>query len=147
MEIRYAKKEDVNRIIELCKLHANFEKANFDIENKQKLFAEYFFALEHDLKCLVVEVDTQIVGYATFMKQFSTWDTRFYVYLDCLFFVEKMRRKSLGSKMMQKIKEYAISQDCKEIQWQTPMFNKRAIAFYEKIGASSKTKERFFWNV
>jgi len=59
---------------------------------------------------LVVEQESLIVGYATFMKQFSTWDTDFYIYLDCLFLKENTRGNGLGGLIMEKIKEYAKNQ-------------------------------------
>lgn len=42
MEIRFAKEHEASQVIQLCKLHAEFEKATFDIENKQELFMKYF---------------------------------------------------------------------------------------------------------
>ena len=35
----------------------------------------------------------------------------------------------------------------KEIKWQTPTFNTRAIKFYDRIGGKSKSKERYFFEV
>ena len=81
------------------------------------------------------------------MKQFSTWDASFYVYMDCLYLEEAIRGLGVGKEFMKKIREYAIDNGCKEIQWQTPYFNKQALNFYNKLGAQSKTKERFFWKV
>ena len=37
--------------------------------------------------------------------------------------------------------------ECVLIQWQTPDFNKRAMKFYNRIGAKSKNKERFFLTI
>jgi len=48
---------------------------------------------------------------------------------------------------MGKIKAYGKAINCSEIQWQTPDFNKEAIDFYKKLGADSKTKERFNWKI
>lgn len=147
MKIRFAKKHDVNQLVKLCELHAYFENAAFDTFNKEESLLKYLFDYNNSIKCLVVENDNRIVGYATFMKQFSTWDASFYVYLDCLFFKEEVRGKGLGTKLMNKIKIYAKSENCKNIQWQTPDFNEKAITFYRKFGAESKTKERFNWSV
>ena len=94
-----------------------------------------------------MEENEEIVGYSTFIKQFSTWDASYYVYLDCLYLKEKLRGKGVGFKLMNLIREYAIEQNCSVIQWQTPVFNKSAIRFYNKIGAKSKVKERFAWKV
>ena len=81
------------------------------------------------------------------MKQFSTWDANFYIYLDCLYLKENTRGKGLGKMIMEKIKEYGKSNNCNIIQWQTPDFNKKAITFYNKIGGKSKSKERFYLDI
>ncbi len=147
MSIRYAKKTDISEIIKLCELHAAFEKAAFDSKNKEKLLIKHLFNTHPTLKCLIIEENEEIVGYATFMKQFSTWDADFYLYLDCLFVREEVRRKGLGVKMMEEIKKHAKFEACKCVQWHTPKFNTKAISFYQKIGATSNTKERFFWMI
>lgn len=147
MEIRFAEKKDLKIIVALCKAHAAYEKAVFSEENKLELLEKHLFSDESDLKCLVVEDCNEIVGYATFFKQFSTWEASYYLYLDCLFLNEQQRGKGVGKKLMELIKDYAISQECSIIQWQTPNFNKKAIQFYNDIGATSKSKERFTWKV
>jgi len=146
MNIRFAKEDDVNAIVKLCELHAAYEKTNFDATDKASKLSLHIFS-KKTLECLVVENNNKIIGYATFMKQFSTWDANFYMYLDCLFFMEAFRGKGLGTQLMQKIKEYAKKENYHHIQWQTPSFNIKAIDFYTKIGATSKNKERFFWRV
>ncbi len=145
MNIRFAKEKDIDQIISLCKLHADFEKAEFDPQHKEELFGKYL--VNNTLQCLVVEQNNEIIGYATFMKQFSTWDADFYIYLDCLFLKKQTRGMGVGKLIMEKVKAYAQSENCSIIQWQTPDFNKDAIVFYQKLGAISKTKERFFWNI
>lgn len=147
MIIRFAEKKDVESIVNLCKLHATFEKCDFDKTNKTSLLTKYLFDDKDVLQCLVVEQHKEIIGYATFMKQFSTWDASFYLYLDCLFFLDTVRGKGLGTLLMNRIKAYAKTENCTHMQWQTPNFNTKAIQFYKKIGATTKTKERFFWNV
>lgn len=147
MEIRCAKKKDLPQIIALCKEHAEYEKAKYDPKNKSKLLSNSIFGKNPVLHCLVVESDNMIIGYATFTKQFSTWDANFYMYLDCLFLKEQSRGKGLGKLIIEKVKEYGKTQDCNLMQWQTPDSNKRAIEFYNKIGGKSKSKERFYLNI
>jgi len=147
LDIRFALPKDLPRIIELCQAHAAFEQATYQVEGKATLLRKNLFETPAIAYCLLAEIDEQIVGYATFMKQFSTWDASFYLYLDCLYFEPQARGLGLGQKMMQYVKAFAMANNCKEIQWQTPDFNKKAIHFYKKIGATSKSKERFFWLV
>ncbi len=147
MNIRFAKNTDIKQIIALCEAHAIFEKSSYSSENKEKLLAKHLFDPTNKIACVVVVKENVLVGYATFMKQFSTWDASYYIYLDCLFLIESVRGQKIGYEIMCKIKEYASNQNCKSIQWQTPVFNKKAIKFYKNIGAESKTKERFYWNI
>jgi GNAT superfamily N-acetyltransferase len=147
MEIRFAIEKDLPKIIELCKAHATFEKAEYEPINKEELLSRFLFKDNPILKCLVVEENNRLIGYATFMKQFSTWDADFYIYLDCLYLNEASRGKGLGKKIIAKIKEYGKQESCINMQWQTPNFNQKAIQFYNKIGATTKTKERFFLTI
>lgn len=147
MNIRFAQKQDITQIVKLCALHANFENAIYNPTNKEKYLSKYLFDDSNHLQCLVAENDKEIVGYATFIPQFSTWDANYYLYLDCLFCKEDARGKGFGSLLMNKIKEVAKSKNYESIQWQTPFFNHKAIAFYKKLGVQSKTKERFFWDI
>lgn len=147
MTIRFAERKDIESIVALCQLHAAFERAAFDATNKEEALKIYLFSSEPVLNCLVVETEGELVGYATFMKQFSTWDAHFYMYLDCLFLKEETRGQGIGLQIMNRIKEYAKFEKCICIQWQTPNFNEGAIAFYKTLGAKSKSKKRFFWSV
>ena len=147
MEIRFAIEKDLPEIIKLCQAHAEFEQANYNPKNKLEALSQFLFTKNPTLKCLVVENNNMLIGYATFMKQFSTWDAGFYIYLDCLYLNETSRGKGLGKSIMEMIKAYGKSENCTHIQWQTPNFNKKAIQFYLKIGGKSKSKERFFLDI
>lgn len=145
-QLRYARPEDVEVIIELCAAHAAYEQSDYDKTGKIEQFSKHLFGEENTLKCLVVEQDNQIIGYSTFMKQFCTWSAAFYIYMDCLYLTEAARNKGIGQEIMDFIQAYASKNDCCGIQWQTPTFNVGAIRFYHRVGAISKSKERFFWN-
>ena len=143
-DIRFVKQTDLEELITLCEEHALYEKADFSKEGKKDSLQKHLFSQTPTLYCLVLELDSKLIGYATYMKQFSTWDANFYVYMDCLFLNEKSRGLGLGEEMMNKIKEESIKLGCELIQWQTPTFNTGAIKFYNRIGATSKDKKRFF---
>jgi len=142
--IRFAKKEDINQIIDLCEAHAHYEKCDYLRDGKLEKLSNDLFSDIPKLFCLVVEKDTKLIGYATYMKQYSTWDANEYIYMDCLFVNEETRGFGLGAKLIRRIQEEGKKLGCNLIQWQTPDFNVRAIKFYKRIGATSKEKERFF---
>lgn len=145
MQIRFAERPDIEEIVNLCKLHAAFEKATYDEKNKADLLSKALFEGTNTLKCLVIVDTKKLVGYATFVKQFSTWNANYYLYLDCLFLLEESRGMGIGRRVLDFLRDYAIEQNCFNMEWQTPTFNENAISFYIKIGAVPKTKERFIW--
>lgn len=145
-KIRFALPSDVPQLIELCRLHATYEKAGYEKNGKARRLKNDLFNEYPKMYCLVVESNNVLVGYATYMAQYATWDAREYIYMDCLFIKEFARGMGLGEKLVRKIEIEGKKLDCSSIQWQTPDFNTRAIKFYKRIGANSKSKERFFLN-
>jgi GNAT superfamily N-acetyltransferase len=147
IHIRFIQQNDVKELVELCELHAIFEKATYNPNLKAEKLNAHLFSDNPSLYCLVVEKEGKLLGYASFMKQFSTWDAEFYIYMDCLFLREDARGFNLGEQLMNRIKEEGKKLNCHLVQWQTPKFNERAMKFYDRIGGVSKTKERYFWNI
>lgn len=143
--IRPVVQEDLNDLVELCSLHAAYERSEYQAKGKQKILEKYLFSDPPALYSLVVEHDGNLVGYSTYTRQFSTWDASYYLYMDCLYLKENYRGRGIGLELMNKIKDAAAQLQCSHIQWQTPDFNVRAIKFYQRIGGVSKSKERFFW--
>ncbi|MEE9432352.1 MAG: GNAT family N-acetyltransferase [Melioribacteraceae bacterium] len=147
IKIRFAKKEDVNEIIDLCEAHAHYEKAIYNRKGKVQQLEKDLFVKNPKLFCLVVESKNRLLGYATYMKQYATWDTCEYIYMDCLYIEEIARSLGIGEMVVRRIQEEGKKLNCKLIQWQTPDFNTRAIKFYNRIGSTSKSKQRFFLEI
>ena len=145
MEIRFIKENEIEQLVELCVLHAAYEKADYVREGKSEKLKTALFKETPDFYCMVAVENNRLLGYTSHMLQYSTWDAQHYTYLDCIFLLEEARGKRLGEKLMFAVMEEAKKIGAELIQWQTPDFNYDAIRFYKRIGASSKSKERFFW--
>jgi GNAT superfamily N-acetyltransferase len=118
--IRFAKKRDLPRSIELCELHALFEQCAFDSKGKSEALSTQLFCDDPRVFCLITEQSDTLIGYATHMKQYATWDAAFYMYMDCLFLTEATRGKGVGEELINRIKLEAKTSNCSHIQWQTP---------------------------
>lgn len=147
VKIRFAKTEDLPAIVELCALHAAYEESSYDATGKQEQLQSALFCDSPDVFCLIAEVDGSAEGYAVYMRQYSTWDAMHYIYMDCLFMKESMRGFGIGEMLTDRIKMEGANLGCNLVQWQTPDFNVRAIKFYKRIGATAKSKERFFLEI
>ena len=142
--IRFIHENEIPELNKLCKLHAAFEKAKWEEDGKNERLLRDLFQADPPLKCLVAVSKNKIIGYATYMKQYSTWDADYYLYMDCLFLTEESRGYGVGQRLIDRIKTEGSRLGINCIQWQTPEFNKRAVKFYQRIGAVGKSKERFF---
>ncbi|MCB1024693.1 MAG: GNAT family N-acetyltransferase [Acidobacteria bacterium] len=147
LQIRFARKSDLVEIVRLCAEHSEFELASYDPAGKEEKLAAALFCRIPSLNCLLAEFDGEAVGFATFMKQFSTWNAQNYLYIDCLYVCESQRCNGIGEKLIRRIIDRSRKLECDRIEWQTPSFNTRAMKFYRRIGAASKSKMRFFLDI
>lgn len=144
-QIRVVEEKDLDELVELCAAHAAYEQCDYDKEGKKEALGSSLCKVDSDLKCLVVEVEAGLVGYATFIRQYSTWDAGYYLYMDCLYLKEECRGAGIGKKLLDLIKLQAVDLECFQVQWQTPVNNEKAIKFYQREGAGTKNKVRFFF--
>ncbi|MBF4517108.1 GNAT family N-acetyltransferase [Flavobacterium sp. ANB] len=145
--IRSCEVTDLTKLVILCQKHAEYEKAHFSPEGKEEGLKKALFDTQPKLNCLVVATEEDIIGYASYTFDYSTWDAATFMYMDCLFLEEQARSFGIGEVLIEKLKQIAIEKNCINIQWQTPEFNERAIKFYNRIGAKGKDKVRFTLNL
>ena len=141
--IRECNEGDLDKIIVLCRKHAEYEKAAYNPEGKKEKLAEALFSEPKRLSCLVAVAASEVIGYATYTFDFSTWDAQQFIYLDCIYLEDDYRSFGIGAVLMEKIKEIGQATGCVNMQWQTPEFNIKAIKFYKRVGGIGQEKVRF----
>ena len=142
--IRRCEERDLTRLVELCGKHAEFEKANYNSTGKKQLLKSVILADMPKLFCYVIEINDKPEGYFSYTFDFSTWDAKPFLYLDCLYIEPDFRGFGIGEKVFEHLRAIAKENECINIQWQTPDFNETAIKFYNRIGGTGKNKVRFF---
>src|SRR5690348_9114331 len=142
--IRAALLDDIEALIELCAEHAAYEGAIYASQGKSERLSSALFSAPPCLYAWVVEENGKLVGYATASQEFSTWDAAPFLHMDCLYLREEIRGLGLGRLLVIEIASLALNLGCVNVQWQTPVWNKRAISFYQRLGAEGKHKVRFF---
>jgi len=142
--IRLAADKDQQVLLKLMKEHALYEGHELEFSSRHQKLS----SLEAlPVTIFVVESNSNLIGYMSVIKQFSTWDLDWYLYLDCLYLTEVTRGQGIGYKLMQKLKDFAKENLLQEIQWQTPIDNLPAIGFYQKlkIKKNNDFSGRFSW--
>jgi GNAT superfamily N-acetyltransferase len=142
--IRAVSPDDIAALIELCAEHATYEGAIYALQDKDERLSSALFSASPRLYAWVVEQRGKLVGYATATPEFSTWDAALFLHMDCLYLREEVRSLGLGRLLVMEIVRLALNLGCVNVQWQTPVWNKRAISFYQRLGAEGKQKVRFF---
>lgn len=142
--IRPAIPNDIDEIINLCSEHAEYERAEYDAFGKKEKLHAFLFSNQPRFFCLIVENASGILGYAAYMFEFSMWDAELYMHMDCLYLRPHARGFGIGEAIIKEISKKCVKHQYQIMQWHTPTFNERAIKFYNRIGATSKQKTRFY---
>lgn len=143
--IRKVEPGDIDQVVQLCRLHAEYEGTAYNKTGKADKLVEAFFSDNPVVHCFVAIRSEKLVGYATATKEFSTWDADYYLHMDCLYLIDEARGTGIVGQFINVLKILARKNRCTHIQWQTPVDNEKAIAFYYKQQAISKDKKRFTW--
>ena len=139
-KIRPLHDSDLPAVIQLCRAHAEFESLVFDPTGKVEALRCLLASKPCPVQVRVVESDVQeIVGYCSYMIQYSTWQANRYVYMDCLYLEPDWRRRGIGKLLLKEITRYAQTQGCPEIRWQTSFENSTALGFYDSLPGSSRS--------
>lgn len=142
--IRPALPKDIDEIINLSAEHAEYERAEYNRSYKKEKLNSYLFSKPPRFFCLIAENESGILGYAAYMPEFSVWDAELYMHMDCLYLRPHARGFGIGEAIIKEISKDCKKHQCGIMQWHTPTFNERAIQFYNRIGATSKQKTRFY---
>ena len=132
LSIRQATENDFSAILSLIKELALFEKAPEKVTNS----AEQMKNEQNLFQCFVAETETkEIIGFALYFFAYYTWVGKS-LYLDDLYVKESFRGQKIGSRLLEKVFEFAKTENCKRIRLQVLKWNTPAIEMYKKSGAT-----------
>ena len=136
--IRSAKETDYSQIVDLFKDFATFEKLPEKMTNSlDRMIKEKDF-----FNCFVAEtIENRIVGYVSYFFCYYTWIGKS-LYMDDLYVIPESRANGIGTKLINKVIEFAKESDCHKLRWQVSDWNKPAIDFYKNIGATIDSVEK-----
>ncbi|MEO1242943.1 MAG: GNAT family N-acetyltransferase [Pseudomonadota bacterium] len=92
----------------------------------------------------VAEADGVLVGYATYTQDFHIWSGSPRFSLDDIYVRPENRSGGLGEKLMRRVFDEAQEAGA-YVSWTVLPDNERAIAFYQRLGASYATIGKCGW--
>ncbi len=136
LHIRAANTQDVPTIFKLIQDLAAFEKLSHEVTGNEMLLQEHLFGSRPLIEVILAEIDHQVVGFALFFYNYSTFLTKPGMYLEDLFVTAEYRGQGVGKALISHLAKLAVEKDCGRLEWSVLEWNVNAIAFYEKIGAT-----------
>ncbi len=134
MTIRAARPGDEQAIMSLIHALALYEKAPEQVKNTASDLALHLFE-EKICEALVVEVADQIIGFALFYTNYSTWKGKC-LYLEDFFILPEFRRDGIGSQLFDQVVDIAKARNVRRMDWQVLEWNEPALSFYSKKNAN-----------
>jgi GNAT superfamily N-acetyltransferase len=133
--IRPAQPSDVAHIHSMIVELAVFEKLEHLVVATEALLHEGLFGSKPSCEAIIGEENGEVVTFALFFHNFSTFLTRKGLYLEDLYVRQAYRGKGYGTKMLRKLAQLAVERNCGRFEWSVLDWNEPAINLYKAMGA------------
>ncbi|MEX6626869.1 GNAT family N-acetyltransferase [Tenacibaculum salmonis] len=134
--IREGVKKDAVSIFNLIVELAIFEKEPDAVKiTLETLIADGFTDNPKFKTFVAEELDGTIIGMVLFYERYSTWKGKT-IHLEDLMVTETKRGIGAGKKLYGSVMKYAQKNNFKRVAWEVLDWNKNAVDFYKKTGAT-----------
>ncbi len=133
--IRPAQPSDVAHIQAMIMELAIFEKLEHMVVATEELLHEGLFGARPVCEAIIGEENGEVVTFALFFHNFSTFLTRKGLYLEDLYVKQAFRGKGFGRQMLVRLAQLAVERNCGRFEWSVLDWNTPAIDFYKGMGA------------
>ena len=134
--LRAAEPRDVPAVVGLIHELAAFEKLSHLCQASAESLTPHLFGDKPIVECIVGEVDEQVVAFALFFTNFSTFLAKPGLYLEDLYVQPAQRGTGLGKALLERLGRLAAERGCGRFEWSVLDWNERAIRFYQGMGAT-----------
>lgn len=135
MIIRKGQKDDMPAVLQLIKELAAFEKEPDAVVITVDELVRDGFGEKPLFMTFVAEQDNEIIGMALFYYRYSTWKGKT-IHLEDLIVKESKRGTGAGSALYKQVLKFAKREGVRRVEWVVLNWNKHAIEFYERSGAT-----------
>ena len=132
--IRPARPEEAGLVLEFIKKLAVYEKCADEVVADEATLRHSLFE-ERSAEVVFAEEDCEVVGFALFFHNFSTFVGRKGLYLEDLFILPEKRGRGYGKALLKYLANLAVERNCGRMEWICLDWNQPAIKVYRSIGA------------
>jgi GNAT superfamily N-acetyltransferase len=134
--IRPATVSDVPVILGLIQELADYERASDSVVATESDLRSSLFCAAPVAWCHLAELDGEVVGFALWFRNFSTWLGVPGIYLEDLFVRPQARKNGLGKALLLHLVGIARERGYGRVEWSVLDWNEPAQGFYRSLGAT-----------
>jgi len=133
--IRPARTDDTKTISDLIRALAEYERLSHAVFLDEDLLHEHLFGPRPFAEVLLAEEDGEVVGFALFFHNYSTFLGRPGLYLEDIFVRPEYRGRGHGKALLAALARIAVERGCGRMEWTVLNWNEPSIGFYRSLGA------------
>jgi len=126
---------DVPVILALIRELAEYEKLLDKVVATEASLRGDLFGDRQYAEVLLGRLDGQLVGYALFFHNYSTFVGKPGIYLEDVFVKPAARGRGAGKALLREVARIARDRGCGRLEWSVLNWNTPAIEFYQSLGA------------
>jgi GNAT superfamily N-acetyltransferase len=126
---------DVPVLMTLIGELAEFERLAHEVVVTEVSLTEALFGPRPAVETVLARVGGEVAGFALYFHNFSTFIGRRGLFLEDLYVRPAFRGQGVGKALLVHVARVAAERDCGRLEWAVLNWNRRAIGFYQSIGA------------
>lgn len=135
MTIHAAVPGDEAVLLQLIRELASYERLSEEVEATEERLHEALFGAGRSAEAALAREGDEIVGFALWFHNFSTFVGRRGLYLEDLYVRPAFRGRGYGEALMRHLARLAVARGCSRMEWAVLNWNARAADFYGRLGA------------
>lgn len=126
---------DVPTILALISELAEFERLSHEVVATEDSLRATLFGPRPAAEVVIGRLAGEVVGFALFFPNYSTFLGRPGLYLEDLFVRPKFRGQGHGEQLLRHLAQLCVERNYGRLEWSVLDWNQRAIDFYKSLGA------------
>jgi len=135
--IRPATIDDTPTIFRLIRQLAEYARLSHEVVLEERQLREHLFGPRPWAEVVLAEEAGQVVGFALFFHNYSTFAGKPGLYLEDLFVEPEHRGQGHGKALFQAVVRLAAERGCGRMEWSVLDWNEPAVRFYRSLGAKA----------
>jgi len=136
LTIHSATRDDITTLLNLIRELATYEKKRHKAVVTEQDLLRDGFGPQPKFRALIADWNGEAAGYASFFYFYSTFQGRPALFLEDLFVLDHLRGNGIGKALLAAVAKLAAEEGCFGLRWEVLDWNRPAIEFYEKLGAT-----------